>query len=126
MGPKVLIIDDEEALREALGARLLFMGFQVLEAPNGSVGLDLAKLEKPDIVLLDLMMPTITGYQVWTQFQREPELKSIPILILTAKPKSTDKFWKLSLPPEDYITKPFEMDYLVKRIREKIKAGKKD
>src|SRR5687767_7062860 len=102
---KILLIDDEDDFREILKARLIFEGFDVIDAPDGAKGLNLILNERPDLVLLDLMMPEMTGYQVWTQLHKMKELHQIPILILTAKSHATDKFWGASMSAYDYITK---------------------
>ncbi len=121
MAHKILIVDDEDEIRLVLSDRLTFHGFEVIEAKHGSQGIDFAKKHKPDVVLLDIAMPRMTGHRVWTYFQKGPDLKEIPILIITAKPRSTDTFWGFSLSPFDYFSKPLDMEPLVKRIWEKIR-----
>lgn len=113
---KVLVIDDEEDLRAVLCQRLSSCGLEVIEAGHGLKGIDLALKEQPDLVILDLMMPGMTGYEVWQEFQRHPDLMSIPILILTCKRQSQDHFWGESMSPQDFFSKPYDTNKLIKRI----------
>lgn len=118
----VLIIDDEEDIRSIIKDRCEFEGYEVLETGKGSEGLRLALGRTPDIVLLDLMMPAMSGYQVWREFQEDPVLKKVPILIITAKSHATDTYWGGRISPKDYIHKPFNMDRLLLRMKEKMGA----
>lgn len=122
MGAKILLVDDSEELRILLTDRLVAEGFEVLQAEDGLKGLEVAQQTHPDLVILDLMMPHMTGEQVWTQMRRDPELKATPVIILTAKRQYQDKFFGKSMPTEDYFSKPYKPDALVRRIREKLAA----
>lgn len=117
---KVLVVDDEEGIRLNLSQRIEAAGYQVFEASSGWQALTIAKQEIPNLVILDLMMPQMSGYQVWRKFKEDKSLSHIPFLILTAKNRITDKFWGASMPMHDYIQKPYKEDYLIKRIREKV------
>ncbi len=117
----IMVVDDEDDLRMALVDRLTHEGYTVIEAAHGSQGIDLARMEPhPDLILLDIMMPVMSGHQTWAYMKKDANLRDIPILIISAKLQANDVFWGEAMPSEDYITKPFEMDYLLQRIREKI------
>ncbi|MBF0106171.1 MAG: response regulator [Deltaproteobacteria bacterium] len=125
MAHKVLIIDDEEGLRLVLMLRLEKMGYEVFQAADGLEGLEIAKKENPDIVVLDIKMPVMNGYETWRRFRAEDRLKKIPILILTCERQSNDRFWGASMAASDFITKPYDESQLVKRIEEMIRESKK-
>jgi DNA-binding response OmpR family regulator len=111
---KVLVVDDE--MRIVSGVRKYFeqAGFDVLAAYDGPAGLSLARTEKPDLVVLDLMMPGMDGLDVCRELRRE---SNVPIIMLTARVEETDKLIGLELGADDYITKPFSPRELVARAR---------
>jgi DNA-binding response OmpR family regulator len=111
---QVLIVDDE--LRIVSGVRKYFeqAGFDVLAAYDGPTGLSLARTEKPDLVVLDLMMPGMDGLDVCRELRRE---SNVPIIMLTARVEETDKLIGLELGADDYVTKPFSPRELVARAR---------
>lgn len=117
---KILIIDDEDDYRQTLMDRLLYEGFEVFEALNGVSGLEMAEDSKPDLILLDLMMPVMNGYSVWANLRKNVFLKTTPILILTAKMHAHDVFWGSSLPDMDYINKSISLNQLIHRIYQKM------
>ncbi|EKD42062.1 MAG: Response regulator receiver protein [uncultured bacterium] len=117
---KILIIDDEDDYRQTLMDRLIFEGFEVIEALNGVSGIEMAEEAKPDLILLDLMMPVMNGYSCWANLRKDAFLKSIPVLILTAKMHAHDVFWGSSLPERDYINKSISLNQLLRRIYEKM------
>lgn len=117
---RILIVDDEDDYRQTLMDRLIFEGFDVKEAINGADAVEAAREFKPDLVLLDIMMPLMNGYRCWSAFQKEEELKKIPILILTAKFKATDVFWGDQMSDMDYLNKSNNLNYILKRIRQKL------
>lgn len=117
---KLLLIDDNEDVLTTLTDRLESEGYLVLQASSGQMGIDMAQQEHPDLIILDIMMPHMSGHQVWSYFQHDKELKKIPFLILTAKRRVEDTFWGKNLPAEDFISKPFEVRELLSRIREKV------
>ena len=118
MGKKLFIADDESGFVSTLRSRLEFEGFEVTTAPDGKAALELIPDEKPDLVLLDIMMPAVNGYQVCRELKGDPDTSSIPILMLTAKSQESDKFWGMEAGADDYMTKPFDMDELIKKIEE--------
>lgn len=113
---KVLIVDDEEELRLVLRIRLRSRGFEVVEAGDGLEAYDMALKEDVSAVILDLMMPTMNGYETWRKFKAHPKLKDIPIIILTCKRKSEDVFWGETMSKEDFFTKPYDTEKLIARI----------
>ena len=110
----VLVIEDEENLVEALRVSLEMEGFQVYTAHDGGKGLEIARQLRPDLVVLDVMLPTLDGFEICRILRRESD---IPILILTAKGEEIDRVVGLELGADDYVTKPFSMREVVARIR---------
>ena len=110
----VLVVEDEENLLEALRYNLEREGYQVYTAADGGDGLELARKLNPSLVLLDIMLPTLDGFEVCRILRRESE---VPILILTAKGEEVDRVVGLELGADDYITKPFSIRELVARVR---------
>lgn len=114
MDQKILIIEDEKQIVRFIELELKHEGYKVLIAYDGLRGLESARFEKPDLILLDLMLPGINGFEVCRKIR---EFSSIPIIMLTAKDTTVDKVSGLDMGADDYITKPFEMDELLARIR---------
>ena len=114
MTPKqVLLVEDEANIRETLRFNLLREGYKVVEAATGGDALKLARSEHPDIVLLDLMLPEMSGLEVCRLLRQD---QSVPIIMLTAKDQESDKVLGLGLGADDYITKPFSLQELFARI----------
>lgn len=114
MSQTILVVDDEAKLRAMVRLYLEREGFRVVEAPNGREALFAARYEKPDLVLLDLMMPEMGGYDFIRQFTRESDA---PIIVLTARIEESDKVVGLELGADDYVTKPFGVQELMARVR---------
>jgi DNA-binding response OmpR family regulator len=114
---KILVIDDEEDILELLRFNLTKEGYQVCSASTGEEALSLARSERPDLALLDLMLPGIDGLEVARRLKADPLTRSMPIVMLTAKGEETDIVTGLELGAEDYITKPFSRKILVARLR---------
>lgn len=112
----ILLVDDEKDLLETMVMALEAQGFDVISAFDGEEGLAKAVSEKPDIVILDLMMPKMNGYQVCWELKNREETKALKVIMLTAKTQESDKFWGFETGADDYVTKPFEMSELVKKI----------
>ncbi|MCY4082298.1 MAG: response regulator transcription factor [Caldilineaceae bacterium] len=124
MSQTILVVDDEAKLREMVGLYLEREGFRVVEAANGREALFAARYEKPDLVLLDLMMPEMGGYDFIRQFTKESEA---PIIVLTARIEESDKVVGLELGADDYVTKPFGVQELMARVRAVLRrAGQKN
>lgn len=114
---RILLVDDEKDLVERLTLHLEASGLEVLATYDGLEGLKKARKEKPDLILLDITMPKLNGYQVCRELKGDAETKSIPIILLTVKAQESDKFWGKQTGADDYITKPFEIDLLLQKIR---------
>jgi DNA-binding response OmpR family regulator len=112
---KILIIEDEPHIVLGLRDALEFEGFRVVSAGNGKDGVSLAKHEKPDAVLLDLMLPDVNGYKVCEDLRRWSPF--VPIIMLTARSQEVDKIRGLDAGADDYVTKPFSVGELIARIR---------
>lgn len=111
---RILIVDDESGLRELVKINLQHEGYGVLQAETGAQGLSLVQEEKPDLVILDVMMPGMDGWEVCRQIR---EFSQIPVLMLTARTQSKDVIAGLDSGADDYLTKPFNMDELNARVR---------
>jgi DNA-binding response OmpR family regulator len=110
----VLVIEDEENLVEALRFNLEREGYQVYAAQDGAQGLDAARQANPDLIILDIMLPTLDGFEICRILRRETD---VPILILTAKGEEIDRVVGLELGADDYVTKPFSMREILARVR---------
>ncbi|MEW6685142.1 MAG: response regulator [Candidatus Edwardsbacteria bacterium] len=117
MVKKVLVVDDEPYIARVIRFKLEQEGFTVISAGNGLEGLQRMKEEKPDLVILDVMMPGMDGFEVYRQMKEEEELKKIPVIILTAKGQEVDRQKGLELGAADYITKPFSPTKLLQQIK---------
>lgn len=105
---RILVIEDEAEMIDLTRIVLEREGYEVIGAMGGSRGLELVKSEKPDLILLDLMMPDIGGWEVYRQMKADEELVDIPVIVVTAKAQSIDKVLGLQVAKvDDYITKPF-------------------
>ena len=113
---KVLVVDDERDLVELIGMNLQRNGYEVVAAHDGGTGLELARKQKPDIMILDVMMPGLSGRDVTVALKGDPDTAAIPILMLTAKTEETDIIVGLSMGADDYVTKPFSMKVLMARV----------
>jgi DNA-binding response OmpR family regulator len=118
MSPKkILVVDDEVDLVETVRFPLEMEGFDVLVSYNGEDALNQARKESPDLIILDLMLPKLDGYKVCRLLKFDERYKHIPILMLTAKTQEKDKILGMETGADEYITKPFEMDYLMEKVR---------
>ena len=118
----VLVVDDETNLRDMVRLYLEREGFRVVEAANGRDALYVARYEKPDLVLLDLMMPEMGGYDFMRLFPKESDT---PVIMLTAKLEASDKVVGLELGADDYVTKPFGIHELIARVRAVLRRARK-
>jgi len=118
MSPKkILIVDDEVDLVETIRFPLEIEGFDTLVSYNGEDALNQARKENPDLIILDLMLPKLDGYKVCRLLKFDERYKHIPILMLTAKTQEKDKILGKETGADEYITKPFEMDYLLEKVK---------
>jgi DNA-binding response OmpR family regulator len=114
---KILVVDDEVDLVETVRFPLEMEGFDVLVSYNGEDALNQARKENPDLIILDLMLPKLDGYKVCRLLKFDERYKHIPILMLTAKTQEKDKILGKETGADEYITKPFEMDYLMEKVK---------
>ena len=123
MAKTILVVDDQENLRKMLKDYLTEEGFNILTAENGQSALFVARQGAPDMILLDIMMPEMDGYEFMRTYRRERET---PIILLTAKLEETDKVVGLELGADDYVTKPFGLRELVARIHAVLRRTERD
>ena len=116
--PKILLVDDEEELRLLLVTSLNSRGYEVIEATNGQEGLEKARDEKPDIIVADIMMPRMDGFQMCRLLKFDEELKSIPVILLSARTQSQDVEIGKTVGADSYIFKPVSINDLVDKIKE--------
>ena len=110
----VLVVDDEEAIAEAVRARLASEGFRVVVAFDGPQAIERARADRPDLVVLDLMLPGMDGLEVCKEIQRD---EWVPVLMLTARTEEADKVAGFAVGADDYLTKPFSLRELVVRVK---------
>ena len=114
---KILVADDEKDIVELVAYNLEREGFAVSRAYDGQKAWEMVNREKPDLVILDLMMPELSGMEVCTRLRRQETTASLPIIMLTAKSDPVDKILGLEIGADDYITKPFHIRELIARVR---------
>jgi phosphate regulon transcriptional regulator PhoB len=117
MKKKVLIVDDEKDIVDLIAYNLEKEGFATLRAYDGEAALGLAKAKKPDLIILDLMLPGVRGLDVCRLIRKSPDTETLPIIMLTARSDQTDKILGLEIGADDYITKPFSVRELIARVR---------
>ena len=126
MGTRVLVVDDEPPIRLLCRVNLEAEGMQVLEASDGPQGVEVARAERPDVILLDVMMPGLDGWRVAEELLDDDRTRSIPIVFLTARAELRDRARGLDLGGIDYVTKPFnpiELAPLVRGLLERVNRG---
>ena len=121
MGKKILVVEDERNIVDILTFNLTREGYDTLEALDGATGLQLALDEDPDLILLDLMLPKMDGFEVCRRLREQG--RATPIIMLTAREEETDKVLGLELGADDYITKPFSMRELLARVKSNIRRS---
>lgn len=119
--PTVLIVEDEPAQREVLAYNLEAEGFRVVKAENGEEGLIMVDEETPDIIVLDWMLPNVSGIEVCRRLKTRPETRSIPILMLSARSEEVDKVRGLETGADDYVVKPYSVIELMARVRAQLR-----
>jgi two-component system OmpR family response regulator len=118
---KILIVEDDRNLLDAIKYNLRREGYEVVMATDGSEALEVARREKPDLIILDIMLPKINGFDVCRILRKE---MTVPILMLTAKAEETDKIVGLEIGADDYVTKPFSLRELLARVRAMLRRAK--
>jgi twitching motility two-component system response regulator PilH len=113
---KILIVDDSPTERHVLNDLLTKAGFEVVTSDNGEDAIVKAKQVKPDLILMDVVMPGLNGFQATRAISRDPDTRTIPIILCTSKSQETDKIWGLRQGARDYVVKPVDRDELLGKI----------
>ena len=114
---RILIVDDSPTEMYKLTGMLEKHGHEVLKAENGADGVALARLEKPDVVLLDIVMPGLNGFQATRQLTKDPETGNIPVIVVTTKDQETDMVWAQRQGAKGYLTKPVDEEQLILKVK---------
>ena len=117
MGKRIVIVEDEEKVVSLIRAVLSREGFDIKSAPDGISGLTLVQEEIPDLLILDLMLPSLDGFEICREIRMDPRTAQIPVIILTCKSEELDKVLGLELGADDFITKPFSPRELLARVK---------
>lgn len=115
---KILVVDDEVYILHILDFSLGAEGYEVVTAVNGEQAIERAREEQPDLIVMDVMMPRLDGYETCRELKRDPETRNIPIIILTAKGREIDKRIGFEAGALEYITKPFSPGKLIDRVHD--------
>lgn len=126
MANMILIVEDEEAIRDLIRINLTAAGFSCEEAEDGLQALAKAKAARPDLILLDWMLPGLDGLGVLRKLKADPDLSTVPVLMVTAKSEENDVVLGLEMGASDYVTKPFSNKVLIARIRALLRRGEED
>jgi two-component system alkaline phosphatase synthesis response regulator PhoP len=121
---KILVVDDEVNITQILEFSIGAEGYEVISAQNGEEAIDKARREQPDLIILDIMMPIIDGYEACRILKSNPLTKNIPVVLLTAKGRDIDKRLGYEVGATDYIIKPFSPNKLIDRIHELLSCAK--
>jgi twitching motility two-component system response regulator PilH len=113
---KILIVDDSPTERHVLNDMLTKSGYEVVASDNGEDAILKAKSLKPDLILMDVVMPGLNGFQATRAISRDPDTRAIPIILCTSKSQETDKIWGMRQGARDYIVKPVNRDELLEKI----------
>jgi twitching motility two-component system response regulator PilH len=113
---KILIVDDSPTERHVLNDMLTKSGYEVMASDNGEDAIQKAKLLRPDLILMDVVMPGLNGFQATRAISRDPDTRAIPIILCTSKSQETDKIWGMRQGARDYIVKPVNRDELLEKI----------
>lgn len=115
---RILIVDDSPTEVHVLKTMLEKNGFETMSATSGEDGIALAKQEKPDLILMDVVMPGMNGFQATRKITKEPETSAIPVIIVTTKDQETDRVWGIRQGAKDYVTKPAQESELISKINQ--------
>ena len=120
---RILIVDDSPS--QLMGIRRIFekLGHEALTAEDGAAGVEVAKRELPDLILMDVVMPNLNGFQATRSISREPTTKHIPVILVTTKDQETDRMWGMRQGAKAYLTKPFSEDELAAAITRNLGPG---
>ena len=113
---KIMVVDDSPTERAFMEGLLKKQGYQVLVVDSGEVAIERAKTDQPDLILMDVVMPGLNGFQATRAISRDPDTRAIPIILCTSKSQETDKIWGLRQGARDYVVKPVDRDELLDKI----------
>lgn len=116
MSRKILIVDDEVYILHILDFSLGAEGYEVITAADGEEALEKARTEKPDLVVLDVMMPKVDGFEACRRLKNDPETRELPVILLTAKGREVDRKMGIEVGADDYMVKPFSPSKLIQKI----------
>jgi two-component system alkaline phosphatase synthesis response regulator PhoP len=122
MAKKILVVDDEPDIRKLTSLRLKLSGYDALTAADGQEALDLIRQHKPDLVLLDLLLPVIGGSEVCKQIKEDEELKHTPVILFTARSDTMTAEKAKQLGADDYMTKPFDPEEMLNKIKQTLES----
>jgi len=129
MNKKILVVEDDPSALRLIQYTLQYEGYEVLTATNGLAGLKKAQNEEPDLVILDVMLPGMDGFEICHRLRGEPQTADLPILMLSAKAQEADKITGLKVGADDYVTKPADTAEIIRRVErllaQKAAAGSK-
>lgn len=120
---KILIVDDSSAQLYSISKLMKSQGHDVVVAENGKAAIDTAKTEMPDLILMDVVMPGMSGFQATRQLSQDSQTKDIPIIFVTSKVQETDRIWGLRQGGADYITKPINEKDLLQAVNNTLAAA---
>ncbi|HEY9696461.1 MAG TPA: response regulator [Trichocoleus sp.] len=120
----VLIVDDSQTVRQMLTELLQENGLQVVEATNGLEAQEKMQAKQPDLVITDLIMPEMNGYDLCRWIKREPAMQNIPVLICSTKSEEFDRYWGMKQGADAYITKPFHPLEMLKTVKQLLRSNK--
>jgi len=123
---KILVAEDERDIRDLIAYVLKYAGFEVEVASNGAEAVEKAPQGKPDLILLDVRMPRMTGYEACRQLKKMPEVQHVPVVFLSAKGQDNEIDEGLEVGAKDYILKPFAPDELIQQVQQILGEGKTD
>ncbi len=122
--PRILVVEDNEMNRDMICRRMIKRGFDVSTALNGQEGVDLAASESPDLILMDLSLPVIDGWEATRRIKANPVTRAIPVIALTANAMSSDRESALAAGCDDYDTKPVQLERLLEKIHRHLPVTK--
>lgn len=120
---KILLVEDEPEFRKALRLRLESNGYEVIEAEDGAMGLDMARNQNPHLIILDVMLPKMDGYKVARLLKFDEKHKNIPIVMMTARSQQTDRETGMSVGSDAYITKPYQPQEMLDTVAKLLAKG---
>jgi DNA-binding response OmpR family regulator len=121
--PKVLLVEDDASARRLVEFTLQQEGFEVVTAGNGKDGLERAQMEQPDVIIMDVMMPVMGGYEACLRLKEIPTTSHIPILILTAKGQEADRAYSMMAGADDYLAKPSDPQQIAAHVKNLLSSG---